>query len=193
MCKFILIQGKENAGKTTTCWKIYQDLVTMLQENNNGHPVVHEFIVPGKVTLQTTSVLNAWELTAIEENTGSFYQEEKQENIDFIAILPTKKVKNCNSNKLGIISAGDEYPTMIAAIHTCLKKSVDTIIMSVHSNKNSDNHFHGERHILPLIEEKEEHNTKNVNFADYKDNDQETKENRVKEEVLKMIFGTRDK
>ncbi len=37
MCKFILIQGNEIAGKTTTCWKIHQDLVAMLPKDDNGN------------------------------------------------------------------------------------------------------------------------------------------------------------
>ena len=65
--------------------------------------------------------------------------------------------------------------------------------MSIRSFQNTDKRFHGDEYILPLIKKVSGHNIQCVNFADYKDNDQETKENRVKAEVLKMIFGTRDK
>lgn len=196
MCKFILIQGKENAGKTTTCWKIYQDLVTMLQENDNGQPVEHEFIIPDReITLQTTSVMNIRELNVnvdVEGN-GSSYVERSKDSLDFITILPTESIKKIESNRLGIISAGDNCTMMIRAIQTCLKKNVDTIIMPIRSYQNTDERFHGDEYILPLIKKVSGHNIQCVNFADYKDNDQETKENRVKAEVLKMIFGTRDK
>lgn len=193
MCKFILIQGKENAGKTTTCWKIYQDLVTMLQENNNGHPVMHEFIIPDReITLQTTSVMSVRELNVNVEGNGSSYVERSKDSLDFIAILPTESIKKIESNRLGIISAGDDCTMMIRAIQTCLKKNVDTIIISICSYQNSNNHFHEEKHILPLIEEKKYHNTKNVNFADYKEYDQEIQEKKVKEDVLKILFGTQE-
>lgn len=194
MCKFILIQGKENAGKTTTCWKIYKDLVKKLPKNDNGQPVEHEFIIPDReITLQTTSVMSVRELNVKVEGNGSSYEERSKESLDFIAILPTESIREIESNRLGIISAGDNCTMIIRAIQTCLKKNVDTIIMPIRSYQNTDERFHGDEYILPLIKKVSGHNIQCVNFADYKDNDQETKENRVKKEVLKMIFGTRDK
>lgn len=194
MCKFILIQGEENAGKTTTCWKIYKNLVKRLPKNDNGQPVEHEFIIPDReITLQTTSVMSVRELNVKVEGNGSSYEERSKESLDFIAILPTESIREFESNRLGIISAGDNYTMMIRAIQTCINKKVDTIIMSIRSFQNTDKRFHGDEYILPLIKKVSGHNIQCVNFADYKDNDQETKENRVKAEVLKMIFGTRDK
>lgn len=146
MCKFILIQGKENAGKTTTCWEIYKDLVTKLSKNDNGHPVVHEFIIPDReITLQTTSVMSVRELTVMEED-SQYYQPKNDYNMDFIAVLPI------NSKRIGIISAGDNSNMMQCALKTCLKRQVDMVVMAARSWDSDISHFCGEKKIIPLFD-----------------------------------------
>lgn len=204
MCKFILIQGKENAGKTTTCWKIYKDLVKRLPKNDNGQPVEHEFIIPDReITLQTTSVMSVRELNVKVEGNGSSYEERSKESLDFIAILQTESIREIESNRLGIISAGDNYTMMIRAIQTCIDKKVDTIIMSIRSFQNTDERFCGDEYIQPLIEKASNHDVNNIQYVNFakkndnengngndKDNDQETEENRIKGKVWDILRGT---
>ena len=172
MRKIILIQGKENVGKTTACWKIYKDLVEELKKANGGKAVEHEFIIPDRgITLQTTSVLSVNELSTVKGVTT--YKRINEYNMDFIAILPIK------TKYVGIISAGDKIEMMECAVNTCIERKVEIIVMAVRQWVNSAKHFRGEERIGKLLDiEKEK-----INLTE------DSAKDKVAADIVQIIYG----